>query len=155
MIRRPPRSTLFPYTTLFRSRRGARRRAGGVADREPREARGSGLPAGSRRSARAVTTQPVAQAVATRPRRGAPLRGQLQPPPPCAAHHHLGVARDTGDRAGPATRAARAIRLAGGREDRDAGRDCVAARVLEQAGGADPGSVACARVSPRRKAVVT
>src|SRR3712207_7755759 len=38
MIRRPPRSTLFPYTTLFRSRRGpARRRAGaragGRADR--------------------------------------------------------------------------------------------------------------------------
>src|SRR2546426_5106075 len=40
MIRRPPRSTLFPYTTLFRSRRstrprrcrpgdGARRRGGG------------------------------------------------------------------------------------------------------------------------------
>src|SRR2546430_9211388 len=25
MIRRPPRSTLFPYTTLFRSRRPARR----------------------------------------------------------------------------------------------------------------------------------
>src|SRR3712207_8033990 len=25
MIRRPPRSTLFPYTTLFRSRRSARR----------------------------------------------------------------------------------------------------------------------------------
>src|SRR2546427_7010576 len=33
MIRRPPRSTLFPYTTLFRSVRGAaaavRRRSGG------------------------------------------------------------------------------------------------------------------------------
>src|SRR5471030_1794439 len=30
MIRRPPRSTLFPYTTLFRSRRyGGNRRAGG------------------------------------------------------------------------------------------------------------------------------
>src|SRR5256885_4671190 len=27
MIRRPPRSTLFPYTTLFRSRRAAARRA--------------------------------------------------------------------------------------------------------------------------------
>src|SRR5256885_4160172 len=27
MIRRPPRSTLFPYTTLFRSRFDARRRA--------------------------------------------------------------------------------------------------------------------------------
>src|SRR2546430_7605121 len=26
MIRRPPRSTLFPYTTLFRSPKGARRR---------------------------------------------------------------------------------------------------------------------------------
>src|SRR5439155_27375995 len=25
MLRRPPRSTLFPYTTLFRSRRGGRR----------------------------------------------------------------------------------------------------------------------------------
>src|SRR5690349_23435044 len=28
MIRRPPRSTLFPYTTLFRSRRRPRRVAG-------------------------------------------------------------------------------------------------------------------------------
>src|SRR4051812_49787012 len=27
MIRRPPRSTLFPYTTLFRSRHGAAHRA--------------------------------------------------------------------------------------------------------------------------------
>src|SRR5256885_12358404 len=29
MIRRPPRSTLFPYTTLFRSRRPSRGRVGG------------------------------------------------------------------------------------------------------------------------------
>src|SRR3712207_8854345 len=28
MIRRPPRSTLFPYTTLFRSARGGRRHPG-------------------------------------------------------------------------------------------------------------------------------
>src|SRR3712207_7698244 len=34
MIRRPPRSTLFPYTTLFRSsRRAARRRRTGRASR--------------------------------------------------------------------------------------------------------------------------
>src|SRR5258708_22502071 len=33
MIRRPPRSTLFPYTTLFRSRR-ARRIGGGKARRQ-------------------------------------------------------------------------------------------------------------------------
>src|SRR3712207_9561336 len=30
MIRRPPRSTLFPYTTLFRSRGAGRRVAGAV-----------------------------------------------------------------------------------------------------------------------------
>src|SRR2546422_7851271 len=45
MIRRPPRSTLFPYTTLFRSRRvgppGVRR--GGPAD-----ARAAVAPAGAR-----------------------------------------------------------------------------------------------------------
>src|SRR2546430_16782685 len=31
MIRRPPRSTLFPYTTLFRSSPGSGRRESGVA----------------------------------------------------------------------------------------------------------------------------
>src|SRR3712207_7015988 len=37
MIRRPPRSTLFPYTTLFRSERGttAPGRAGSVRGRRP------------------------------------------------------------------------------------------------------------------------
>src|SRR6266496_5675542 len=33
MIRRPPRSTLFPYTTLFRPRRRALRRARGARTR--------------------------------------------------------------------------------------------------------------------------
>src|SRR5438094_7268632 len=33
MIRRPPRSTLFPYTTLFRSARRRRRGAPGSRDR--------------------------------------------------------------------------------------------------------------------------
>src|SRR3712207_7221388 len=32
MIRRPPRSTLFPYTTLFRSRRQGRRSASSPAN---------------------------------------------------------------------------------------------------------------------------
>src|SRR5256886_3217290 len=38
MIRRPPRSTLFPYTTLFRSARGGRggvQRAGGCGRQDP------------------------------------------------------------------------------------------------------------------------
>src|SRR3712207_9486863 len=49
MIRRPPRSTLFPYTTLFRSRDGdrrplarARRRGGGPLPRRGRVPRGDG-----------------------------------------------------------------------------------------------------------------
>src|SRR3989442_10037463 len=33
MIRRPPRSTLFPYTTLFRSNRGVRREGGKALSR--------------------------------------------------------------------------------------------------------------------------
>src|SRR5690348_17658218 len=43
MIRRPPRSTLFPYTTLFRSARPLRRAGGGRAVRavqDDRQARG-------------------------------------------------------------------------------------------------------------------
>src|SRR2546425_2008831 len=40
MIRRPPRSTLFPYTTLFRSRRPERARRRG-ARRRRGEARGA------------------------------------------------------------------------------------------------------------------
>src|SRR2546425_2439961 len=51
MIRRPPRSTLFPYTTLFRSLRGhipAHRRGhsgdGGLRRHEPRVLQPHGVP---------------------------------------------------------------------------------------------------------------
>src|SRR5947209_17314073 len=37
MIRRPPRSTLFPYTTLFRSERGRRRRGRYVCRNQSRD----------------------------------------------------------------------------------------------------------------------
>src|SRR2546427_7871735 len=37
MIRRPPRSTLFPYTTLFRSREAAHGEGGGDARHRPAE----------------------------------------------------------------------------------------------------------------------
>src|SRR3712207_7640310 len=51
MIRRPPRSTLFPYTTLFRSGPGAgpgpgggdRRGAAAARDRAPRRPLGGGV----------------------------------------------------------------------------------------------------------------
>src|SRR2546430_12972037 len=50
MIRRPPRSTLFPYTTLFRSGQGRE----GVRQAPHPEARGAGaaLPGGDRKSTR-------------------------------------------------------------------------------------------------------
>src|SRR2546426_3863907 len=47
MIRRPPRSTLFPYTTLFRSGDRARRRPGGALS-EPALPRARGHVAGRR-----------------------------------------------------------------------------------------------------------
>src|SRR5258706_8562955 len=62
MIRRPPRSTLFPYTTLFRSQhavprvlcRGAARRRplAGAASRIDRERRQRSSPRGERSAAR-------------------------------------------------------------------------------------------------------
>src|SRR2546429_9774079 len=66
MIRRPPRSTLFPYTTLFRScRRGAAVGDPGWHARPWRRSRG------------------------VRPSRTA-RRGGGHPPPPAAADLHLG-----------------------------------------------------------------
>src|SRR2546430_9608858 len=61
MIRRPPRSTLFPYTTLFRSLHllrvlvGPQHRGRPEADRVPRVAKGAGdawHPIGDRKSTR-------------------------------------------------------------------------------------------------------
>src|SRR5688572_30875472 len=49
MIRRPPRSTLFPYTTLFRSYRHQGRRSGGDRRRQSRAAPGSAAPLGPER----------------------------------------------------------------------------------------------------------
>src|SRR5256885_13169473 len=43
MIRRPPRSTLFPYTTLFRSRRAGERHIG-QRRRDSRPAGKAGIP---------------------------------------------------------------------------------------------------------------
>src|SRR2546429_7332849 len=50
MIRRPPRSTLFPYTTLFRSLRAAGRPGGGAARRDRLYQRRVRLPQGAGRT---------------------------------------------------------------------------------------------------------
>src|SRR3712207_7292966 len=66
MIRRPPRSTLFPYTTLFRSGRGRPSSTIGIGTRIRRFGPGSGdgctlgrlggdPPSGAARAARIVT----------------------------------------------------------------------------------------------------
>src|SRR5690242_21375424 len=55
MTRRPPRSTLFPYTTLLRSGGGARAALDGGAARGPRRrAEAAPLPARARAAARAL-----------------------------------------------------------------------------------------------------
>src|SRR3712207_6920235 len=56
MIRRPPRSTLFPYTTLFRSRGPAARPRRGGPDRR---AGGTGTPGTGRAGVDAVGRQRV------------------------------------------------------------------------------------------------
>src|SRR2546427_8701834 len=59
MIRRPPRSTLFPYTTLFRSRR-SRDEPDPVSRRNTRRAqRGSGERGAIPRGGRTGRTRPV------------------------------------------------------------------------------------------------
>src|SRR5256885_108526 len=81
MIRRPPRSTLFPYTTLFRSPRGAtgaspRRRAARGSLRSP----GSGsCPRGWRERRRPTGGTASGNRAPRPPGRSRP------PPPPCAA----------------------------------------------------------------------
>src|SRR3712207_8180418 len=61
MIRRPPRSTLFPYTTLFRSRRACAARLGGR-----RRALKSARAAPRRQCRRQIVTQPPDRAAGDR-----------------------------------------------------------------------------------------
>src|SRR2546425_7394040 len=87
MIRRPPRSTLFPYTTLFRSTRrrrpGSGSPLGAAAARRP-PARGRGLaapPAGCARSAKETRPgRPSDSRRAPRPRAPAPSGGSRSAP---------------------------------------------------------------------------
>src|SRR5256885_5586365 len=73
MIRRPPRSTLFPYTTLFRSRHPDDRRGGAARGAARRDGRRGGRRAAARRELRRRLRErgmvhPVPRrAVATRP----------------------------------------------------------------------------------------
>src|SRR5256885_5575005 len=63
MIRRPPRSTLFPYTTLFRSFRSAEHRATFAADPERYAPQYAGFCAGGLSKGYKVEPDPEAWAV--------------------------------------------------------------------------------------------
>src|SRR3712207_7486216 len=65
MIRRPPRSTLFPYTTLFRSGACRRRGVHGAGGEQRHSAH---LPGDDRRGADAARRPAAAGAAARRPR---------------------------------------------------------------------------------------
>src|SRR3989442_15300058 len=98
MIRRPPRSTLFPYTTLFRSRFGADRVVGeeqggelghlgeGGADRGGIGRRGAAPPPGGAERTRGGRPPPPPRGRKTRglPHRGGgpPLQTPNAAPPP-------------------------------------------------------------------------
>src|SRR5438309_6414002 len=58
MIRRPPRSTLFPYTTLFRSPAAARAVVGAVVRVRPRRGDDRDAAAGAARSHRRHSRDP-------------------------------------------------------------------------------------------------
>src|SRR5256885_9565263 len=83
MIRRPPRSTLFPYTTLFRSRRA---RAPGIPSRFVSQRHGD--PEGSRVSQAAEVPGPAADAPLLLP-------GVAEPPGPAAFSHPKGDRKST------------------------------------------------------------
>src|SRR2546430_4313544 len=76
MIRRPPRSTLFPYTTLFRSRR--RRGNAPAAAWWPRTRRGRRAPAARRSPARAPAAARRAPPRSPGPRRSEEHTSELQ-----------------------------------------------------------------------------
>src|SRR2546422_3150890 len=92
MIRRPPRSTLFPYTTLFRSHDVER------LDRE-HEPRGTGLPGPAQLGERRQWRQPAKLAIDLRSAAGEPPSREggavfliKPPPPPRPFLHRLAVA---------------------------------------------------------------
>src|SRR2546429_5160264 len=71
MIRRPPRSTLFPYTTLFRSRNGIERRRLG----QLHELR-AGLPVGRAAVRRGSGLAKICRALCSENEEAAPRPGQ-------------------------------------------------------------------------------
>src|SRR3989475_10063004 len=125
IIRRPPRSPLFPYTTLFRSRRAARRPRGAAES----DRLGGALPRGG------VVAGPAPARAATDLAAGPGRAGRLDdgrggdPERRQRPAGHAAAARAQGPDPPPAVRASRpaaAARRRGPRGRRGRGRDRVA-----------------------------
>src|SRR3712207_306487 len=86
MIRRPPRSTLFPYTTLFRSvrRPRGRRRNGPAGPGSGAAPRAPGSRAARGRTARPPPSAPSRERPVAAPPRASPA-ARCRPPDQCAA----------------------------------------------------------------------
>src|SRR2546426_4460896 len=91
MIRRPPRSTLFPYTTLFRSlvvddQHGraahARWRTGGWVAAGDAAAAGAGSPPATGSTMRTVVPRPTVLAISSRPPASSTYRFAIASPRP-------------------------------------------------------------------------
>src|SRR3989454_5045468 len=80
MIRRPPRSTLFPYTTLFRSRRTPRATPGRRAAARPRRAAPAGRPQRGQRPGRRARGAGDGRAPGPHHRGPALVSGSAAPP---------------------------------------------------------------------------
>src|SRR6266511_1782359 len=85
MIRRPPRSTLFPYTTLFRAPGPGRARAAPERPRRPARPPDAPGPVPRPRSARRARGCPPRARRAALPGRRAPRSGPRASPPPRSA----------------------------------------------------------------------
>src|SRR5256885_3738666 len=79
MIRRPPRSTLFPYTTLFRSKEAVRREAGSDGSR-PRTKEAPTMPIDSHNSGLALMSRTIPRMTAIRMPRSEEHTSELQSP---------------------------------------------------------------------------
>src|SRR5438876_9094716 len=95
MIRRPPRSTLFPYTTLFRSHVAALRELPGAGLPEPPGRAAGGARARDRKSTRLNSSHPSISYAVFCLKKKKKTTKKTKPQQPLQKHHLLAVRHNT------------------------------------------------------------